>query len=259
MTAARSTEWDLIEAAQAGDRDAFGRLYARYANEVSRFVTSRTGDRVLADDLTSETFLRALRRIDSVSYQGRDPGAWFTTIARNLVLDHVKSSRYQLDRPTADITDADDRNDSPEQAVIRRDTAAEVRRHVAELPADQQECIRLRYLDELSVAEVAAVMGRSDSAVKALTHRGVEGLRASMTKATKASQPVPPRGEEVPDPMVRARRAVTEIRQHRDRQARQGGRTEQLARWHSNDQAVADEQHEDDHGAIAMTAGGGAP
>jgi RNA polymerase sigma-70 factor (ECF subfamily) len=256
MTAARSAEWDLIEAAQAGNRDAFGRLYARYANEVSRFVTSRTGDRVLADDLTSETFLRALRRIDSVSYQGRDPGAWFTTIARNLVLDHVKSSRYQLDRPTADITDADDRNDSPEQAVIRRDTAAEVRRRVDELPVDQQECIRLRYLDELSVAETAAVMGRSDSAVKALTHRGVEGLRASMTKA---SQPVTPTREAVPDPLVRARRAVTEIRQHRDRQARPEGRTDQLARWHSNDQAVADAQHEDDYGAIAMTTGGGAP
>jgi RNA polymerase sigma-70 factor, ECF subfamily len=211
MTTARSTEWALIEAAQAGDRDAFGRLYARYANEVSRFVTSRTGDRVLADDLTSETFLRALRRIDSVSYQGRDPGAWFTTIARNLVLDHVKSSRYQLDRPTADITDSDNRQDSPEQAVIRRDTAAEVRRRVAELPADQQECIRLRYLDQLSVAETAAVMGRSDSAVKALTHRGVEGLRASMTKATKASQPVTLRQEAVPDPLVRARRAVAGI------------------------------------------------
>jgi RNA polymerase sigma-70 factor (ECF subfamily) len=255
MTAARSAEWDLIEAAQAGNRDAFGRLYARYANEVSRFVTSRTGDRVLADDLTSETFLRALRRIDSVSYQGRDPGAWFTTIARNLVLDHVKSSRYQLDRPTAEITDADDRNDSPEQAAIRRDTAAEVRRRVAELPADQQECIRLRYLDELSVAETAAVMGRSDSAVKALTHRGVEGLRASMTKA---SQPVTSTAELAPDPIVRARHAVTDIR-HRDRQARQEGRTEQLARWHANDQAVADEQHEDDHDAIAVTTGGGAP
>jgi RNA polymerase sigma-70 factor, ECF subfamily len=256
MTAARSAEWDLIEAAQAGNRDAFGRLYARYANEVSRFVTSRTGDRVLADDLTSETFLRALRRIDSVSYQGRDPGAWFTTIARNLVLDHVKSSRYQLDRPTADITEADDRNDSPEQAVIRRDTAAEVRRHVGELPADQQECIRLRYLHELSVAETAAVMGRSDSSVKALTHRGVEGLRASMTKA---SQPVTPTRKAVPDPVARARRAVTEIRQHRASQARQDGRAKQLARWHSDDQAVTDQQLENEHSAIAMTTGGGAP
>jgi RNA polymerase sigma-70 factor (ECF subfamily) len=120
MTAARSDGWDLIEAAQAGDRDAYGQLYTRYAPGVSRFVGSRTGDRMLAEDLTSETFARALRRIDSVSYQGRDAGAWFTTIARNLITDHVKSSRYQLDRLTADIADADDRHDSPEQAAISR-------------------------------------------------------------------------------------------------------------------------------------------
>ena len=91
MTAARSDGWDLIEAAQAGDREAFGSLYSRYAPGVSRFVGSRLRDRALAEDLTSETFARALRRIDSVSDQGRDAGAWFTTIARNLVLDHVKS------------------------------------------------------------------------------------------------------------------------------------------------------------------------
>ena len=64
---------------------------------VFRYVLFRVGDRELAEDVTSETFLRALRRIASVSYQGRDVGAWFVTIARNLVLDHVKSSRFRLE------------------------------------------------------------------------------------------------------------------------------------------------------------------
>ncbi|HEX4099723.1 MAG TPA: sigma-70 family RNA polymerase sigma factor [Pseudonocardiaceae bacterium] len=154
MTAARSDGWDLIEAAQAGDRDAYGQLYTRYAPGVSRFVGSRLRDRALAEDLTSETFARALRRIDSVSDQGRDAGAWFTTIARNLILDHVKSSRVQRETVTAEIDDAstDDRQESPEQAVIRLDAAADVRRRVAALPTDQQQCLRLRYFQDLSVA-----------------------------------------------------------------------------------------------------------
>ena len=98
--------WELVEAAQAGDREAFGQLYARYAGGVSRFLGHRVRDRALVEDLTSETFARALRRIDSVRDQGRDPGAWLTTIARNLVFDHTKSSRYKLDTPPRRSTTA---------------------------------------------------------------------------------------------------------------------------------------------------------
>jgi RNA polymerase sigma-70 factor, ECF subfamily len=243
MTAARSDGWDLIGAAQAGDREAFGRLYSRYAPGVSRFVGSRLRDRHLAQDLTSETFARALRRIDSVSYQGRDAGAWFTTIARNLVLDHVKSHRYQREQTTAEITDARADQDTPEQAVIKQDTTADVRRRVAQLPTDQQECIRLRFFNELSVAETAAAMGRNEGAVKALQHRGVLGLRASMTKDARAA--APPR-EAVPDPLDRARHAVAEVQQHRADQAHQQDRAQQLARWHTDDHANAHQSHRQD-------------
>lgn len=168
--------WDLVTAAQQGDQNAFGRLYDRYVDVVFRFVLFRVNDRALAEDLTSETFLRALRRISSVSYQGRDVGAWFVTIARNLVLDHVKSSRYRLEMTTADILDssADDRG--PEHEVVQEDTAAELMRCVAMLGRDQQECIVLRFMQGLSVSETAAVMGRNEGAIKALQHRAVRRL-----------------------------------------------------------------------------------
>jgi RNA polymerase sigma-70 factor (ECF subfamily) len=243
MTAARSDGWDLIEAAQAGDRDAFGRLYSRYAPGVSRFVGSRLRDRDLAQDLTSETFARALRRIDSVSYQGRDAGAWFTTIARNLITDHVKSSRVQRETVTAEFDDAGTDHESPEQAVIRTEIAADVRRRVGALPTDQQECIRLRFFNELSVAETAAAMGRNESAVKALQHRGVVGLRASIAKD---SRPAAPTREAVPDPLDRARHAVAEARHHLAEQAQQDGRAQQLSRWHTDDQAAAHQSHRQD-------------
>jgi len=168
--------WELVAAAQQGDQDAFGQLYDRYVDVVFRFVLFRVGDRPLAEDLTSETFLRALRRISSVSYQGRDVGAWFVTIARNLVLDHVKSSRYRLEMTTADILDssADDRG--PEHEVVEEATATELMRCVAQLGRDQQECIMLRFMQGLSVSETAAVMGRNEGAVKALQHRAVRRL-----------------------------------------------------------------------------------
>jgi RNA polymerase sigma-70 factor (ECF subfamily) len=168
--------WELVAAAQQGDQAAFGQLYDRYVDVVFRFVLFRVGDRPLAEDLTSETFLRALRRISSVSYQGRDVGAWFVTIARNLVLDHVKSSRYRLEMTTADILDssADDRG--PEHEVVEEATATELMRCVAQLGRDQQECIMLRFMQGLSVSETAAVMGRNEGAVKALQHRAVRRL-----------------------------------------------------------------------------------
>jgi RNA polymerase sigma-70 factor (ECF subfamily) len=235
--------WDLVTRVQAGDREAFSDLYKIHNNQVSRFVSNRLRDRGAVEDITSETFVRALRRIDSVTNQGTDFGAWLTVIARNLVLDHVKSSRCQRETVTAEIGDADTEQDSPEQVVIRRDAAADVRRRVSQLPTDQQECIRLRYFQDLSVAETAAEMGRNEGAVKALAHRSVVGLRASMAKDART---VAPTRTAVPDPLDRARHAVAEVQQHRPDQAQQQVRAQQLARWHTDDQAAAVQSHQHD-------------
>jgi RNA polymerase sigma factor (sigma-70 family) len=246
----------LIEAAQGGDRNAFGQLYARYAGGVSRFVSNRLQDRGAVDDLTNETFTRALRRIHSVTDQGRDVGAWFTTIARNLILDHVKSSRHRLETTTAVLPDpspaGDDRG--PEQVVIENDTAAELHRHVARLPAAQQECIRRRFMQELSVAETAVVMGRPEGAVKALQHRAIVGLRASLTG--KAAVEPGSLQRETPDSLTRARRAVTEVSHHVPGDQRGPGeaRAEQLTRWHTDDQA-AEQQRDHDRDALSLTEG----
>lgn len=172
--------WRLVHAAQKGDALAFGELYNRYVDSVYRYVLFRVGDRSWAEDLTSETFVRALRRISTVSYQGRDVGAWFMTIARNLVLDHVKSSRHRREVATADIGDTPGRTagvtSGPEDEVITAATNAELMRCVAKLTSDQQECIVLRFMQGLSVADTAAVMGRNEGAIKALQHRAVRRL-----------------------------------------------------------------------------------
>ncbi|MBN9100465.1 MULTISPECIES: sigma-70 family RNA polymerase sigma factor [unclassified Pseudonocardia] len=168
--------WALVKAAQAGDMAAFGELFDRYYDVVFRFVLFRMGDRTLAEDITQETFVRALRRITSVSYQGRDIGAWFVTIARNLIFDHVKSSRYRLEQTTAEIVELSPSTSGPEQQVLDGATNNELLKCIGKLNPDQQECIKLRFLQGLSVAETAVIMDRNEGAVKALQHRAVRRL-----------------------------------------------------------------------------------
>ena len=168
--------WTLVRRAQDGDADAFGALYDHYVGMVHRYVHHRVGDRATAEDVTSETFVRALRRIDSLSFQGRDVGAWLVTIARNIVFDHVKSSRYRLEVTTADMRDADTWTDGPEDAVVQLLTNAELVECLRRLGPEQQECLALRFLQGLSVAETAQVMGKREGAIKALQHRAVRRL-----------------------------------------------------------------------------------
>jgi RNA polymerase sigma-70 factor (ECF subfamily) len=168
--------WPIVAAAQGGDAGAFAQLYDRYVDLVFRYIYFRIGDRPTAEDFTSETFLRALRRIGSLANIGRDPGAWFVTIARNIVLDHVKSSRYRLEVTTDQMSDIERSQDGPENAVVDRLTNETLLASVKQLGSEQQECIVLRFLHGLSVAETAAAMGKNEGAIKALQHRAVRRL-----------------------------------------------------------------------------------
>jgi RNA polymerase sigma-70 factor, ECF subfamily len=170
----------LLTSAQQGDGEAFGAIYDAYVGQVYRYLFYRVGSAALAEDLTSETFLRALRRIDSFRWQGKDIGAWFVTIARNLVADHVKSSRFRLEVPTADILDADRCDDGIEETVVDRLQHEALIDGVRRLRPDQQECIALRFLQGRSVAETAEVMGRTPGAVKQLQLRAVRALAAML-------------------------------------------------------------------------------
>jgi RNA polymerase sigma-70 factor (ECF subfamily) len=168
--------WRLVTRAQGGDGEAFGLLYDRYVDTVYRFIYFRVNDRALAEDFTSETFLRALRRISTISYQGRDIGAWFVTIARNIVLDHIKSARNRLEITTADTIEGNDRADSTETTVLAALTSERLMQAVQQLGEEQRECVLLRFIQGFSVSETAEVMGKNDGAIKALQHRAVRKL-----------------------------------------------------------------------------------
>src|SRR5207302_8788444 len=154
---------DVVRRAQGGDAQAFGELYDRYVDVVYRYVQYRVSSTALAEDLTSETFLRALRRITSYTWQGRDFGAWLVTIARNLIADHYKSGRYRMELATSDLVEAgaDPAEEGPENEVLANITNAALLQAVKQLNSEQQECISLRFLQGMSVSETAAIMGKN--------------------------------------------------------------------------------------------------
>jgi RNA polymerase sigma-70 factor (ECF subfamily) len=166
----------LVRLAQEGSAEAFGQLYHIYADTVFRYIYYRVSTKVLAEDLTSETFLRALRRITTFSWQGRDFGAWLVTIARNLVADHFKSSRHRMEVSTGEMLDSNEVEASPEDSVLESLSNAALLDAVHRLNDQQRECVTLRFLQGLSVAETADIMGKNEGAIKTLQYRAVRTL-----------------------------------------------------------------------------------
>ncbi len=166
----------LVELAREGDADAFGMLYDHYHVSVYRFLYYRVGAVALAEDLTSETFFRALRSMGSFRWQGKDFGAWLMTIARNLTADHYKAGRTRLEYATEDMGAHDSVTEGPETSVLASLTNDALLGALKELPSEQQECLIMRFLQGLSIAETAKILGRSDGAVKQLQLRGVRNL-----------------------------------------------------------------------------------
>ncbi len=175
----------LVELARGGDAEAFGMLYDHYQASVYRFLYYRTRSVVVAEDLCSETFFRALRNMSSFRWQGKDFGAWLMTIARNLATDHFKAGRTRLELTTEDMGQHDDTTEGPETAVLASLTNEILLDALTKLPNEQRDCLVMRFLQGLSIAETAAALGRSDGAIKQLQLRGVRNLAKLMPEGLR--------------------------------------------------------------------------
>jgi RNA polymerase sigma-70 factor, ECF subfamily len=175
----------LVELARKGDSEAFGLLYDHYQVAVYRFLFYRTRSQTLAEDLASETFFRALRSMTNFRWQGKDFGAWLMTIARNLATDHFKAGRTRLEMTTEDMGQHDDSTEGPESLVLAGLTNEMLLQALTELPDEQRDCLVMRFLQGMSIAETAAVLGRSDGAVKQLQLRGVRNLAKLMPEGIR--------------------------------------------------------------------------
>ena len=171
----REIERLLVERAKT-DPEAFGALYDRYFGQIYRFVFSRLRDQTAAEDVTSEVFIKALRSIPRYQDTGRPFTAWLYQISVNTIND-----RYRASRPTVDLDEMYDlaaAGPGLEDTAVQRGEIREIWGAVESLPAPQKTALVLKFQEDLKISDIAAVMGKSEGAVKLLIHRGVTRLRS---------------------------------------------------------------------------------
>jgi RNA polymerase sigma-70 factor (ECF subfamily) len=180
-----SSDDSLVAAAQVDVR-AFAQLYERYADQVFRYTLARTGSRATADDLTSDTFVAALERLDQFDpIQGSFSG-WLFVIASRRIADHYRrrkrfwhliTGRSFMARHDDDLHDAEE---DALETVVRRDEAEQVRAALARLPAGEREVVLLRYSAGLNSADVAVALGISHSAARQRLSRALRRLEIDL-------------------------------------------------------------------------------
>lgn len=173
--------WELVRLAQRGDTEAFGVLYRRYRHRVLQYLVPRTADRSLAEDLTSETFLRAFAGLSTLRRQERPVQAWLITIARNLVMDEFRSVRHRSEVLTGTFYEGQLVEHELEGHIVQQLEFERVRRHMADLSEEHRRCIELRFMYQLDTAEAARLMNRKSGALRALQRRAVQRLAALCT------------------------------------------------------------------------------
>jgi RNA polymerase sigma-70 factor (ECF subfamily) len=175
---------DLAAAAAAGDMDALGALYERYADDVRRVaVLALQGDRNRARDVSGKTWMQVGESIASYRYRpGAGFVAWLVTITRNKARDEHRKAYTRREDLTADmlLLDTADTADGPEEELLRAEQAGQVVAAVKRLTKDQQDVLKWRFWCNLSLAETADVMGRSPNAIGVLQHRALAALRRQL-------------------------------------------------------------------------------
>jgi RNA polymerase sigma-70 factor, ECF subfamily len=162
-----------VARAKEGDREAVRFLYLRYADNVYGYVRSIVRDDYEAEDVTQHVFAKLITAIGKYDQRGVPFFAWLLRLSRNAAVDYLRTRRAT---PSDEIFGADERVD--ENAAER---AYSVHEALAALPDEQRKVVVLRHVVGLSPGEIADRIGRSESSVHGLHHRGRRALQAELT------------------------------------------------------------------------------
>jgi RNA polymerase sigma-70 factor (ECF subfamily) len=167
----------LVTAARQ-DPQVFGELYLLYAQPVFRYLHSRIGSFPEAEDATAQTFLAALERFQNYHHDGYF-ASWLFSIARNKAMDYFRQQRKQTSLDEAELIPAEA---NLLQQVIKTERIAALSKLIATLPEEEQELIRLRYVAELSFAEIGRLLRQKEDTVKKSLYRLLARLKTQADK-----------------------------------------------------------------------------
>lgn len=168
------TDKVLVDRVQAGDIDAYEILFKRYSGKIYRFVYFRIREQETVDDLVSETFLKLWQQLADEK-KIKNLQAYLYRIARNIVIDHYRARKEDVDISAVEhVLEAD--IDLTHDVTIQSDIK-EMMHKMNSLSDDYQEILQLRYVEDLTIAEIAQVLEKSKGAVKVSIHRAVKKLQ----------------------------------------------------------------------------------
>jgi len=170
-------EEEVLSNASRGDREAFGELYERYVERIYNYVYYRTGNLHDAEDLTARVFQRAMNHIRTYNDRGVPFSAWLYRIAHNLVANWHRDRSRRQEIPLSDLPVVPSKEERPEARLVRSQAQDSLLRLIRRLPPERQTLLILKFVEDLSNAQIGQIMGRSEGAVKSLYHRTLLALR----------------------------------------------------------------------------------
>ena len=168
----------LVDAAKAGNPQAFAELYDAYVERVTRYVYFRVSENNDTEDLVAQVFLKAWESLDRYKMGSSPFIAWLYTIARNLVIDHYRTKKGVLPLEEA-IAFPSDMEMPDEEAQTRFDLQA-MRDALQFLTSDQQQALILKYIAGLPNDSIAKIMNKQEGTIRGLQMRALQTLAKYM-------------------------------------------------------------------------------
>jgi RNA polymerase sigma-70 factor (ECF subfamily) len=168
----------FVVAAKRGDAQAFGQVFDVYHGPVYRYVVARIHNPADAEDLTQLVFVKALEALPRYEPRGIPFGGWLFRLARNTVIDHVRTRREHTDLDA--LVERAGTEPGPGAHAVAREEIDAVGHALATLTDDQREAVTLRFFAGLSAREAAEAMGKREGTVRGLQFRAIAALRREL-------------------------------------------------------------------------------
>ena len=175
---------ELVRRAQAGDREAVGTIYQAHVQPIYRYIAYRVRNTADVEDLTAEVFVRMVQRISSYQITEAPFAAWLYRIAATRIADYYREINRRPENPLTEAVPSE--NPLPEETILHKQSFEKLRSALHALSEEQQTILVLRFVERKSHEDVAALLGKSVTAVKSAQHRALTQLTEVLGAGQKA-------------------------------------------------------------------------